>query len=506
MTGALTNHLWQSTIFVLAAALVAAALRRNGAHVRHAVWVVASLKFLVPFALLMNLGSALPALSPAVTQAIAPATAPGSDLSIAVDRIAQPFTSDVFSPAAPSAATPAVSSMAIALAAVWACGFIVVAVIRVQQWRRIRLAGRARVPVPLTGPVPVRASPRLLGPGVVGVWQPVLLMPAAIEQHLTPAQLRAVLEHEFCHVRRRDNLTSAMHMAVEAAFWLHPLVWWIGARMADERARACEEEVLRVCGEPETYAESILNVCRLYVESPHTCVAGVTGSDLKKRIAAILVNRVVLQLNFARKAALAAAATLAIALPLAAGMLTAPLRASTTQQATSSKFDVVSIKPCSGDRPPASPAPAGGRSGGAPWHAQVSPGSVYWNCATLTELVDQAYADSDHPLLNVRARTRRDSLQARRVRGGPSWVESDKFTIEARAALDVTSPALSGSQRRILPALPATISQALRTALEDRFQLKVRRATEQQDMYALVIAKNGLHKGRMEPTRPGDCV
>ena len=57
-------------------------------------------------------------------------------------------------------------------------------------------------------------------------------------------------------------------------------------------------------------------------------MSGVSGSDLKKRIAAIMVNRVGLQLNAARKVALAAAAALAVALPLAAGMLTAPLRAS----------------------------------------------------------------------------------------------------------------------------------------------------------------------------------
>ena len=48
MTGALTNHLWQSTLFVFAAWLVAASLRTNGAHVRHRIWLIASLKFLVP--------------------------------------------------------------------------------------------------------------------------------------------------------------------------------------------------------------------------------------------------------------------------------------------------------------------------------------------------------------------------------------------------------------------------------------------------------------------------
>ena len=73
-------------------------------------------------------------------------------------------------------------------------------------------------------------------------------------------------------------------MVVQAIFWFHPLVWWIGARLVDERERACDEDVIRLGSEPEVYAESILKTCEFYVESPLACVAGVTGSDLKKRI------------------------------------------------------------------------------------------------------------------------------------------------------------------------------------------------------------------------------
>ncbi len=101
-------------------------------------------------------------------------------------------------------------------------------------------------------------------------------------ERLTPSQLEAVLAHELCHVRRRDNLTSVIHMIVEAVFWFHPLVWWIGARLVEERELACDEEVLRLGSEPRVYAEGILNVCKLYVESPLRCVSGVTGSNLEE--------------------------------------------------------------------------------------------------------------------------------------------------------------------------------------------------------------------------------
>jgi uncharacterized protein (TIGR03435 family) len=505
MIGELTNHLWQSTLFVLAAALVAAALRGNGAHIRHAVWVVASVKFLVPFALLMSVGGSLAVLTPAVTQVI-PATAPAPDFSIAVDRIAQPFTSDVFSSAPSTATPPATNRTTLALIAVWACGFVAVVLMRLRGWRRIRAAMRASVPMALASPVPVRASPGVLEPGVVGVWRPVLLVPAGIEQHLPPPQLHAVLEHELCHVRRRDNLTSAIHMVVEAVCWFHPLVWWVGARLVDERERACDEHVLRVCGAPQTYAESILNVCKLYVESPLACVSGVTGSDLKRRITAIMGNRVGLELTVARRLILAICGALAVGAPLVAGSITAP------SQATLPRFEVVSIKPCDGPRAQAAPAPrpGGGRGGGAAWAPQVSPGYVYIDCITLADLIDLAYSSDDQPLLNT-VFQRPDSvagpsMQSRRVRGGPRWVTSDLFTIEGTGPLDLTTEALVGRQSRLLASLPAPLGKALRAAMEDRFQLKLSRATEQQDMYALTVAAGGLNSARVTSPVPGDCL
>src|SRR5215510_3787819 len=89
MIGALTNHLWQSTLFVVAAWLLTFAFRRNGAHVRYRIWFVASLKFFVPFAVLINLGShfgwpadAKNATTPAVSFSIAQIAEPFADVSL----------------------------------------------------------------------------------------------------------------------------------------------------------------------------------------------------------------------------------------------------------------------------------------------------------------------------------------------------------------------------------------------------------------------------------------
>lgn len=56
-TAALVNHLWQSTAVVVIAWLLAAALKKNHARVRYWVWFAASVKFLLPFSLLIAAGN-----------------------------------------------------------------------------------------------------------------------------------------------------------------------------------------------------------------------------------------------------------------------------------------------------------------------------------------------------------------------------------------------------------------------------------------------------------------
>lgn len=504
MISELSNHLWQSTAIVAVAALVAFALRNNGAHVRHAVWLIASLKFLVPFSLLMSLGGVLPfwtPTAPTVSETSGVLTA-ARDLSIVVDRVVQPFAADTIDTVLPAATAQSPVPIIGVLLAVWAVGFLTVVAMRVRGWRRVRAAVRSSVALPVSGPYSVRSAPGLLEPGVVGIWRPVLLLPAGIEQHLSPAQLRAVLEHEFTHIRRRDNLTSALHMIVEAVCWFHPVVWWVGARLVDERERACDEQVLRACGEPQVYAESILNVCKLYVESPLACVSGVSGSDLKKRVTAIMAGRVGAQLTMVRKLTLALVALLILSAPLLAGMA-----GGAEQVGASARFEVATVKPCVTDSAaPRAEARPGFRSGGSPWAAFVTPGHVYWHCATLAQLTAQAYTNADQPLQNTVEGLRfEDDYQPRFVKGGPSWVTSERFTIEAKASLEMTSPVLGTRASRAVLAHSMAMSQALRAVLEDRFQLKVERVTEPRDMYAMTIASGGLNNARITRPVPGDC-
>jgi len=495
MMGELTNHLWQSTLFAVVAGLLTIAFRKNRAQVRYWLWLSASLKFFVPFALLMSLGSHL-GYSPAATQ-IATAA-----VSVTVVQITQPFPRALsFVPATRATA----NWTFIALLAVWACGFASIALIRFRSWLLIRAAVHSSTPEirgartyacsvhtrvnasappsASTGPclllsmsagVQVRYSPGLLEPGVVGILHPILLLPEGIAQHLTPPQLEAVIAHELCHIRRRDNLLSSIHMIVEATFWFHPLIWWIGAKLVEERERACDEHVLSLGSEPRVYAEAILNVCKLYIESPLVCVSGVTGPDLKKRIEAIMTNRIALKLNFAKKVALAVAGAAALAAPMVVGMMNAPAIRAQAQSSTRlaaeapSKFEVASIKPgndCAGRMP----------------HAP-SPGRLEV-CAPLENLINFAYVFCADGSVCRRA------PGGPPISGGPAWIHSDLYQIDAKAEGPASQAMMSGPMMQKL--------------LEDRFQLKIRRETREAPVYALTVAKGGP---KLQPFKEGSCI
>jgi uncharacterized protein (TIGR03435 family) len=332
---AIANHLWQSTLFAAAAAILTLALRKNPARLRYRLWLIASLKFLIPFSLLISLSSHL--IKPHVAVAVQ------SDVYSAVKEVSLPFAQTAAAPsAAPSKLTiktaGPVPSWHEVLAAVWMCGIVATVGLWLWRWRQAAACLRRAVPMPQGRevdtlrqlertrrshkPLAVFLSIGPVEPGVFGIFRPVLLWPAGISKHLQDNHVEAILAHEVAHVRRHDNLTAAMHMLVEAIFWFHPLVWWLGARLAEERERACDEEVLQLGKSAQVYAESILKTCEFCVGSPLACISGVTGADLKARIVRIMTeaDRAVRQLDYARKLLLCVAAIMGLASPIVFGL------------------------------------------------------------------------------------------------------------------------------------------------------------------------------------------
>ncbi len=452
MIAELTDHLWQSTLFALAAALLTLAFRNSRAAVRYGIWLSASLKFLVPFSLLMNAGFHLrpaPHSSPVRAQPV----------SFAIAQAAQPF--HAAAPVAMSA--PRAFDWLPIVILVWACGFVSIVAIRFRGWRRIRAAIRSGSAMDIPAPLPVRSTPQLLEPGVVGLFRPVLLMPADIATHLTPAQLQTVIAHEACHVARRDNLTSAMHMVVEALCWFHPLIWWIGARLLAERERACDEVVLSQGHEPDVYAEGIIRICRAYVSSPLPCASGVSGADMKQRIQAILSAHVPASLTLARKTVLAAATAAAIVAPIVIGVIDAPalraqFRGTSAPRQTDAAFEVASVKPSApigpNDRVYLGP-PRGGPG-------SADPRRITWAYASLRSILMAAYNVQTFQIV------------------APDWIGTSIGTLR----YDIEAKVPEGARREQLPAMWQNL-------LQERFGLVLHHESKEFQVEELTVGRGG---------------
>jgi bla regulator protein BlaR1 len=436
----LANHLWQSTLSAAAVWLLTQALRKNRAAVRYGLWLAVSVKFLIPFSWLVSAGTQL-GWRPA--SAIRP-----PQFSFVMEEIGRPFTA----PAPPARMAAASDPVSMALFCIWLGGFAICMILWGRWWRQIRAVRRAATVVDLDVPIEVMFSPRRLEPGVFGIRKPVLLLPAGITERLTPAQLEAVIAHELCHVRRRDNLTAAIHMVVEAVFWFHPLVWWIRERLIEERERACDEEVLRTATDPRNYAEGILSVCKFYLETPLVCTSGVSGGNLKKRIEAIMTRRPALKLNPGRKLLLAATGIVVVAWPIAIGLTSAHqgLAQSQTRDGVAPAFEVASVKP--------------NKSGTRGGRLNTDPALLTITNIPLVTCIRAAYHVQDYQLTAV-----------------PAWAATERYDIVAK-----TDHPVGDDQLMLM----------LRTLLAERFKLTLHRVPKELAGYALIIGKNGpkLHE------------
>jgi uncharacterized protein (TIGR03435 family) len=347
------------------------------------------------------------------------------------------------------AASAAASPIPAILLGLWVSGIAVGIGFWLRFWRQMRTARRAATPIAFDLPVPVLSSSTRLEPGVFGIRKPVLLLPDGITNRLTPAQLAAILTHEMCHVRRRDNLTAAMHMTVEVLFWFYPLVWWIRKGLIEERERACDEEVLGQT-DPQIYAESILNVCKFYVESPLVCASGVTGADLKKRIEKIMSNHVVFRMNLGRKALLGGVGALLLGGPIVVGLLNPPQGRAQSRDASGPAFEVASVKL--------------NKTGVRGGQLDTGSGRLTITNIPLRTCIKAAFGLQDYQLS-----------------GGTASIEDERYDIVAKAESPVGDDQLTLMLRRLLA---------------DRFQLKFHRVPKEMQGYALVVGKNGpkLHE------------
>ncbi|MCU0449690.1 MAG: T9SS type A sorting domain-containing protein [Bernardetiaceae bacterium] len=116
-------------------------------------------------------------------------------------------------------------------------------------------------------------------PTVVGWLRPVVLFPVGMLAALPPHELETLLAHELAHIRRNDYLINLLQSLVEVVLFYHPALWWVSARVNQEREHCCDDLAVAVSGgDAVTYMKALADLAELHLRTPAPALA-LTGPD-----------------------------------------------------------------------------------------------------------------------------------------------------------------------------------------------------------------------------------
>jgi beta-lactamase regulating signal transducer with metallopeptidase domain len=174
-------------------------------------------------------------------------------------------------------------------------------------------------------------------PCVFGFFRPRILIPPALAEKLSQAELAQVVMHEMEHLRRGDDWTNLLQKMGLALFPLNPAMLWVERRLCAERELACDDRVLRAGGARKAYALCLTRLAEYrMLQRSMALVLGAweRQSELMRRVRRVLMTP--LEPMGGRHARLVTAGVIAGVLGAAIGLARSP--------------QVVSFAPVRGDQ------------------------------------------------------------------------------------------------------------------------------------------------------------
>jgi len=158
----------------------------------------------------------------------------------------------------------------------WFIGVFALSVRSLGGWwylRRLRLAATIEAPssvrvafqrisdtLGLHRAITLRLTEAIDSPMTMGTLRAIVLLPLTALTSLGPEELEVVLAHELAHVRRADFFWNILQTVAETLFFFHPAVWWISARIRQERELCCDDLALEICPNPFAYANALVRL------------------------------------------------------------------------------------------------------------------------------------------------------------------------------------------------------------------------------------------------------
>jgi uncharacterized protein (TIGR03435 family) len=466
----LVHFVWQGVAIAIAAACALRLCRNQSASARYAIACGAMAAML---------------LAAVITGALVDAPAVSAETAGVASRTTAKSTIDVLLPIqiqeAPSAAALSNAQRVEALlpwiVPAWLVGvMLLLARAAAGWWRVCRLYQLARASMrsswqaagtrlasrlELGSIIRIVELPNVDVPLVVGCLRPIVVLPIAAMSSLNAAQVEAILAHELAHIRRHDYLVNLMQTLAETLLFYHPAVWWLSARIRDEREHCCDDVAVAVCGDPVGYAAALAEL-EAWRSGTFVLAAAATGGSLLNRVRRILRVEV-------SDDSRTSSWTLGLVVLAVVSGLTFNLVAQTSRPAEPKlAFEVASVRlNTSGTNQVSMGMQPGGR-----FTAVNIP---------LALLIRSAYR-----------------LQESQLIGAPDWVATERYDIVAKGEGEFGPPVPGGGLARQ--------QLMLQTLLEERFKLKPRRETRQLPVYALVLAHESRKLGSALKLSAVDCV
>lgn len=152
-------------------------------------------------------------------------------------------------------------------------------------------------------------------PVTIGFLKPVILVPLAAINHLSPQQLEAVLLHELSHIKRSDYLVNLLINFIQTILYFNPFVKAFVKIVEREREKSCDEMVLQFQYDSHDYASALLTLEKAsQVQKPFAMAAAGKKNDLLHRIETIMGVQPKPSLSFNKLAGLFAGLLCIIAL------------------------------------------------------------------------------------------------------------------------------------------------------------------------------------------------
>jgi beta-lactamase regulating signal transducer with metallopeptidase domain len=296
----LLHFLWQGAILGLMACILLRVVRPTRSSTRYAIGVATlALMLASSVATFVMLAPRAAAREIAVAGDVTPASAPQSSGVtgwVIADLSASPSARTLLAPprvSSPLRPQPLGPQTLLLVVATWIAGVLALSFRLLGGWILTRqlarravhavspsieaAAGEIAERLRLSRAVAILQSGAVSVPTLVGWVRPVVLLPAAALAGLSPQQLQAILAHELAHVRRHDYLINLLQCVVETLLFYHPAIWWVSAKVREEREHCCDDLAVDVCGDRLMYVSALAELTTLAAH-PGFALAATDGS------------------------------------------------------------------------------------------------------------------------------------------------------------------------------------------------------------------------------------